>query len=235
MSRESKVMMVEDEKGFAEMMSAVLAARGFEVRVCHSGEEALARYQPGTFDLLISDLVMPGMNGIELVRRVRQLDARQCIVMITGFPSPQLLDETFERVTLCFLTKPFTVERFMETAVKCMERSLEPAPGPAHLTFEDLVHLYSLEGKRVVLEVHNGPKTGLVWFRRGEIVHAQTGSLKGEEAFFEIQSWRSGMFATRPPEDKITPTIHTSVDLLLLKGARLIQERTAAKKTEPGP
>lgn len=226
MNKEQQVLVVEDEKVFAGMMSEVLTRRGYQTRVCHSGEEALASYEPGGFTLVISDLNMPGVDGIELVRRIRELDADQRIVVITGVPSPQAVEECFNRETLCYLTKPFTVDRFLEVVDRARKRSWQPLAQPTHLTLEDLVHLHALKGNRIVLEVSKGSLKGRIWMRRGEIVHARNESCEGEEAFFEMQGWHAGVFTTHPFAEKVPTTIHTSVDLLLLKGARRLAEQT---------
>lgn len=226
-----KILIAEDERELAEMMAAVLESRGFEVEMVHSGHEALKKFAPGRFTVLITDLIMPVMGGIDLVRRVRALDPGQCIIVISGFPTTQSRQEAARLGSITYLAKPFGVARFLEAVAGACARHPERLLGPTHLSCEDVIHMYTLEGRSTILEVCVNEECGRIYFKRGEVVHAEVGELQGEEAFFRIQSYRGAVFRSLPLEG-LCPrhTIYTSVDVLLLKGAQMRGEMVREEK-----
>ncbi len=125
------VLFVDDEVDFAEAMSTLLGAEGFEVSVAHSGAEALNTYSKGKFDLIVTDLKMPVMDGIELVRNIRRQNPTQPIVIVTGFPG-QLTpwnrrfndkdEDLVELGSLNYLVKPFQPKRLVEVVRGAIEK-----------------------------------------------------------------------------------------------------------------
>ena len=70
MEQVKHILLVDDEKVFVESMAEVLRTRGFEVETATTGKQALAIVKSSDYDLLVTDLSMPGMDGIELIRQV---------------------------------------------------------------------------------------------------------------------------------------------------------------------
>lgn len=126
------ILLVDDEKDFAQAMSTLLSAEGFQVSLAHSGTEALSVFDRNQFDLIVTDLKMPIMDGIELVRQVRKLNPNQPIVIVTGFPGQltpwnRRLNETEEDVlelgSLSYLVKPFQPKRLIEVVKSAIEKN----------------------------------------------------------------------------------------------------------------
>jgi DNA-binding response OmpR family regulator len=84
--RKIKILVIDDEKEFAEGVAEILQSRGFKVEVALSGRHALDKYNKTSFDLVISDLKMPEMDGIELIKEIRHLNPCQRIIVLTGVP-----------------------------------------------------------------------------------------------------------------------------------------------------
>ena len=80
-----RVLVVEDSLEVAETMRLTLAGRGHEVEVAIDGREALKRFKPGHYDLVITDYNMPRMNGVEMAEIMRRRAADQPIMMVTAF------------------------------------------------------------------------------------------------------------------------------------------------------
>jgi CheY-like chemotaxis protein len=81
---QAHILVVDDELGIREMLSRVLQADGHVVQTVSSGEEALAQFHPGAFDLIITDFSMPGMKGDALAAAVKKMAPAQPILLLTG-------------------------------------------------------------------------------------------------------------------------------------------------------
>lgn len=226
MSEKTRILFVDDEADLADALGDVLSIEGYEVETVREAKSALVKFQSSRYDLLITDLSMPGMDGLELIRRVRILNPEQRIMVITGFPSHDSQEEAFKLGTLNYLVKPFTDKRFLELVRKSLQMNGSRLVGPVELDCEDLIQMYALSGESLVLEIRRGKDVGFLYFNKGRVIHAETSDKEGEEAFFEIQSWRSGIFKREPLTDEVPQTINIGVDSLLLEGVRRLDEKS---------
>lgn len=96
----------------------------------------------------------------------------------------------------------------------------------AGMTLADLVQLKGLNGFSGCLSVEYEEESGVVFFRDGEVIHAEQGNEKGETAFYRIITWPSGKFIAQPKVTTTNNTIKQSISYLLLEGHRLLDERT---------
>jgi len=87
----------------------LLCVDGHQVTLAESGEEALAKFDPARFDVVLTDFKMPGMKGDELAREIKSRAPSKPIIMVTGFPPPQTPPEI-----ACVVLKPFHVEDLRE-------------------------------------------------------------------------------------------------------------------------
>lgn len=229
MEEKTRILFIDDEKDFANAMSQVLVLQGYQVETAYSAKLALQVYSAGKFDLVITDLSMPGMDGIELIRQIRKLHRGQKIIVVTAFPSQRTQEQAYKLGTLSYIAKPFRPARFIEMVKNALTAREEGLLGAVRLSATDLVQLFSFTGKNVVIEIHKGSddETGRVFFESGQIVHAETSKLKGKKAFYEIQSWGSGIFSSKPLPDKVTRSINESLNALLLQGAHQQDENSS--------
>ncbi len=122
----SRVLVVDDEAGIRETMSAFLVASGHAVCSAASVDAALAMVSRGEFDVIVSDVVMPGRDGLELVAFVKQLAPEVKVILITGLPSYESAAEAVRQGAFEYLTKPVSrasLVRAVEAAanVKALE------------------------------------------------------------------------------------------------------------------
>lgn len=106
-----RVLVVDDEQPLRQMMRLTLEAAGYEVVEAEAGEQALAvsRAQ-GPWDAVLLDQRLPGMDGLEVLRRLRAVDAAACVVMVTAYASIDLAVEAMKLGASDFLRKPMTPE-----------------------------------------------------------------------------------------------------------------------------
>jgi CheY-like chemotaxis protein/GGDEF domain-containing protein len=106
MSR-ARILAVDDQRYFRELIEGMLVDAGYTVETCGSGEEALQRLEHEDFDVILTDLVMPEIDGAELVRRVRERRPEQDIVMVTGVVDVKTAVETMKLGATDYILKPF--------------------------------------------------------------------------------------------------------------------------------
>jgi CheY-like chemotaxis protein len=104
------ILVVDDEEAVGYVFERYLAIKGYRVSVAHSGEQALASFRADLPDLVITDYKMPGMNGEELLRRLRALQPGLPAVMISANPID--VGPTLEEVV--FFPKPVSLETLVE-------------------------------------------------------------------------------------------------------------------------
>jgi putative nucleotidyltransferase with HDIG domain len=106
MDRE-RILVVDDEEAIREVVSTLLEAQGYECMVASSGKRALPLLEQNQFDLVLSDIVMPDMNGLELLERVRALNHDVPFIMITALHDISTALEAIRRGAYDYILKPF--------------------------------------------------------------------------------------------------------------------------------
>lgn len=233
-TKKTSILIVDDEKVFGDILSRTLMDVGFDTYTANTASEALSLIKKNSYDLVVSDLNMPEMDGIELIREILNDKPNQCIVVITGFPSRESQEEAFRMGVVNYLVKPFSLERFLEIVEKAIQGDAQGEPGirgPVELTCEDLIQMHAFERRSIILEILNHKDNGKIYFKDGKVVHAETKKLEGKEAFYEIQSWKTGIFKTEPLKTNVENTIGENVEVLLLEGAAYQDELNKSKKS----
>ncbi|UCF66241.1 MAG: sigma-54-dependent Fis family transcriptional regulator, partial [Acidobacteriota bacterium] len=106
----AKLLIVDDEIGIREMLRAAMQAEQHRVHCTGSPQRALEMLEQDTFDLLITDLAMPEMSGVELLRRVSAVSPELPAIVITAYGSKETAIEAMRHGAVNYLEKPFDVE-----------------------------------------------------------------------------------------------------------------------------
>ena len=112
------VLVVDDEQIVLKSCERVLVPEGYGVNTASSAEEAIGLLDKNTYDLIITDLKMPGMNGLEFMAKVRAKDPNINFVVITGYPSQESIKESLNLRIIDYLPKPFSPALLVEVANK---------------------------------------------------------------------------------------------------------------------
>jgi DNA-binding response OmpR family regulator len=107
-----KVLLVDDERKFATMLAKRLALRGIDIDPVFTGEDALVKAEAQRYDVVILDVKMPGIGGIELERKLKELDPGMKIIFLTGHGS-QTDFETGSVNATCYLAKPIKIDELI--------------------------------------------------------------------------------------------------------------------------
>ena len=137
---EAKVLLVDDEQDFLETLSNRLEMRGLKVSAVTSGEEAVARVEGQSFDLIVLDLAMPGLDGLETLKRIkaRQPDAE--IIMLSGQGSIKTSIEAMKLGACDFLQKPVDITALLEKISEAKEKRMLMLESKSIKEIEKILH-----------------------------------------------------------------------------------------------
>ncbi|MBI4282338.1 MAG: response regulator [Chloroflexi bacterium] len=105
--RKPFILVADDEESIRHLFRGTLGEGEYHVVLAHDGEEALEAMDRSGFDLVFLDLKVPGMNGAETFRRIREVDSRVPVVIITGYPDSDLMAQALEIGPIGVMMKPF--------------------------------------------------------------------------------------------------------------------------------
>lgn len=116
------VLVVDDEPDVRELMSEFIIQAGFQVSSCHSGEAALTELERRPYDIVVSDIRMRGIDGLELLRRVREKWPETEFILVSGHASVEGAIEALRLGAYDILLKPVRLEKLQSCVRRCSER-----------------------------------------------------------------------------------------------------------------
>ena len=115
-----RVLVADDEASIRDLLAKTLALAEYEVDLVPDGRSAIERLRIMPYDLLITDLKMPGVDGLAVIREARRLRADIPVIIITGYSTEASAIEAVNLGVSGYLTKPFRVPRVLATAAKAL-------------------------------------------------------------------------------------------------------------------
>jgi DNA-binding NtrC family response regulator len=114
------ILVVDDELPMLSVLERIITAAGYDVTATSNALEVPELLEKSGFDLLIADLRMPGMSGMEILRRIRSSGRSEETIIITAFPSPESAAEAIAEGAFDYITKPFTKEQIVAAVARAM-------------------------------------------------------------------------------------------------------------------
>lgn len=121
--KKKKILVVDDEQDVRETLESVLAKLEYEPIVAASGKEALDLMKKNKIDIILSDLYMPEMDGIELLKRVKTENRNIVFLMITAHPTIETAVDAIKKGAYDYLTKPFHIDEVKMKLNRALEKS----------------------------------------------------------------------------------------------------------------
>ena len=119
-----KILIAEDEEITVKHLVKTLTAAGYEVTSTLNGLDALTKIESGSFDILIADIKMPGLTGIELLEKIREKQIELDVIIITGFGSIGSAVEAMKKGAIEYVTKPFDLDELVLKVNKIRDQKI---------------------------------------------------------------------------------------------------------------
>ncbi len=123
MDRKLRILVVDDETGLCDFISHYLKTQGFEVEVVFRAKQALEILEQRSFDVVLADIMMPSMDGLEMLRRIKEANPATVVVMMTAYAS---LDKAMKAIAYGasdLLIKPFELGQLVQVINKAVLES----------------------------------------------------------------------------------------------------------------
>lgn len=118
-----RVLIVDDVDDFCQALREIFELSGYEASVAHSGAEALSAAARNRFNLFLLDFLMPGMNGLELFSRLKEMNPATSALMITGMAAEKDIQEALHMGVKEVFYKPINIEEMLATAERILNVS----------------------------------------------------------------------------------------------------------------
>ncbi|MBR5721503.1 MAG: response regulator transcription factor [Clostridia bacterium] len=150
-----KILLAEDEKRMNRALCEIMRQEGYDVTAVDNGEDALYEAESGIYDLIVLDVMMPGMNGYAVAKKTRAAGVRTPILMLTAKSELDDKVEGLDSGADDYLTKPFMTKELLARLRALARRNIPVEDG--NLKYEDL----TLDVKNAVLKCENGQSVRL--------------------------------------------------------------------------
>lgn len=194
-----RVLYAEDELSLGRITNDMLVKNGFNVKWVHDGTAALDAFSPGSFDICVIDIMMPGLDGYSLVKEIRKADADIPVIFLTARSLTEDVVKGFETGGNDYLKKPFSIEELIvrmnallkRTAKPIQEEELQPAKftiGKYNFDYS-LMELSSKEKNIVLTNLENELLLRLITNKNAVLQRQRVLlDLWGDDTFFAARS-----------------------------------------------
>lgn len=122
MARGARLLVVDDEPKICDLFEAIFKSEEYTVDSCANGADALEQMQKESYDVVITDIKMPGMDGFELARRINEIDPRLPVIIITGYATVDTAVQALREGVDDYLTKPFSIEEVRRVVAEVLQQ-----------------------------------------------------------------------------------------------------------------
>ena len=117
-----KILIVDDDPAICEYMETFLTQEGYDVKTLSDPSAVVDDVKEGAYHLVILDLMMPKLHGIEVLKRIRKVDSDVAIVIFTGYPSLETAVESMKLDAVDYIKKPFSIDEFREVIQRVIRK-----------------------------------------------------------------------------------------------------------------
>jgi len=113
----NRILIVDDEPNVCQFLAEYLEYRGFEAKISQSGKEALKYLETETFDAILLDLIMPEMNGLEVLEKIRLMKIMIPVIIVTGVKDKNVAEDAIKLGAADFIPKPIDLDRLEQSLI----------------------------------------------------------------------------------------------------------------------
>jgi CheY-like chemotaxis protein len=250
MGEAPRILLVDDDPWILRMVSTVLEKRGYVIVTACDGAEALRHADESPPDLVITDVMMPGMDGWTFVKNLRAQTRFSFVpvIFLTGLSGDDDRIRGFRLGADDYLPKPFrfeeldlrvsnTLKKHRELRAQARPTARDGSPGIHgaldQLGLSSLLAMLEMERKSGVLVLRRGAEVGRIFVRDGQVVaaHMEVGpAAEGVAVVYYLLTWPDGHFDFSAIEVEMEDQVRTSTTHLLMEGARRLDEANHARE-----
>jgi CheY-like chemotaxis protein len=237
------VLFLDDDPDFLDTLQAIVplcVGDRWQLLTARDSARALAMLRQHAVDLVVVDLAMPVVDGLQFLRLLHQVCPHPRKVVLSNTADERHRQACLGGGATLYLVKPASVEGY-EPILKVLDEMLHWGPERGfsgllpQVNLCDLVQLECMSRGSSLLQIVTHSERGAIYICEGRVIHAETASTLGPEAFIKLVSFPGGQFAIRPFHEPAAQTIHETCDSLLLAAAQRLDEDTDRLNTLPIP
>lgn len=228
-----KILVVDDEDDMLWMLQRNLNKNmdDVEILAAHSGEEALELLGKNKIDLVITDINMPGISGLDLLLEIKNLYHKTEVMIMTAYPSSGYKDAAMSNGSLKFIEKPFDINDLRKQVKDVLSRDEYFKGVVDGIELMDIVQFNGLSKSTSALNVKTKNAEGMIFFKDGNVTHAMCDQETGEDAFYKILAFQGGTIENLRGVEPPMISIRKNTEALLLEGATRV-DHTKKRKNE---
>ena len=251
---QARVLFVDDDLSFLQMVRDVFGTASggeWDMQTATSGGDALQRLRGKAFDLVVMDVFMPGMDGLQLLRLLNVEFPSLPKVLLTGMPDANTREQALEGGAALFLEKPANAAGYDSVYATLNEllrwhKRFSERGALRRLSLLDLVKLECKSGNSRLFEVFTGDVRGEIYIKDGVIVHAIMPDRRGQSAFTYLTTSPGAVFYLRQFVEPIENSVDRQWEFLVMESAHVMaqlaeaqsvpaEEESVEQPTEPAP
>lgn len=207
-----RVLVVDDEENLNWSLVTSLRREQYAADGALTAEDARRRMVDVDYDCVISDIQMPGIDGFQLMSWLREQRPQSRVIMMTAFGSPSVRQEAFRNGVVAYLEKPFDLAALKRELRKALDT---PAPVATSYDLIEITQVISLSRRDVAVQAQISDQMGLLVFERGELISANFGALRGEQAFFALCATPAQLATPVPSPERFERNVTQPVSALI--------------------
>ena len=179
MTLHERILVVDDEEQMRDLLAKVLERKGYQVSVSGDGAEALALLEKEPADLVVTDVRMPGLNGMEALRAIKELNPEIVVIIMTAFGSIDQAVQAVKEGAYDYINKPFKIDEMLLTIEKALEeRRLRHEVSTLRQELRSRYHFENLIGKSRAMQEIFGLIEQVAGSRSTVMVYGKSGTGK---------------------------------------------------------
>jgi len=115
-----KILVVDDEEGARELFFTILSDEGYDITLANNGEEALVRFKSDAYDLVVTDIKMPVMDGLQLLQEIRKTGSKTDVIMVTAYGEVESYLKAMSLGAAEYINKPIRIKELKRIVHKVL-------------------------------------------------------------------------------------------------------------------
>jgi CheY-like chemotaxis protein len=230
MSQQWRVLVVEGDEYLNQGIVNSLLKDGYSVQGVLTGAEAIRILWADEQQLVISDMQLPDADGFDLLQWIRTYCPQTRMVMLAPANMPGARTRALENGAVGYVEKPVDL-RLLKVEVRRLLQQTGFSASLASFDLLDVIQIVNMSRKSISLVVHTGlEEQGMLGFQQGELIWAEYGTLRGEEAFFALAAHKNGTVTQQQWDDRIAPNVRQPLSRLIMQALQYRSKYAAAQQ-----